>query len=201
VLSADPLHVAMLGPPAEEAGVRIKKEVRLHALEPRATYAVTLTNISEAPQTYALRNFTRVPYRSTLRIRRRDGKIAALAGTEELAPAVVKSLEYWLIPVPPTTSEALPLQNVVLGAFVPRVEIRNRSGVWTRRIAQPPVKAEAPQGATFLCLLDDPTRSYACILQSASTELEPGGSMTFTEEWRFDVRGANAMSAPGDSLE
>ena len=64
--------------------------------------ALLLVGLLAQSNLIVLDNTVRVPRRSTLRVERSDGTISALAGTESILPAVVKSAKYWLIPVPPT---------------------------------------------------------------------------------------------------
>jgi len=178
--------VALLGPLADAGFVQLKKEIRLEGKEPRARYRVTVLSAGADPLTYAIRNTARVPARTTLQVEKTDGDLRRLAGAGANTPTIAKSMRYWLIPVPPTA----PTNDVVLGAFVPVVEHKNGWGVWTRRIlAMPADEKEAPHGCTFLCLLDDKTRSYAASLQGAQAAVDVTHPAVFEEEWSLKKRG------------
>jgi hypothetical protein len=178
--------VRLVGPPSPKYGIRTEKEIRLHANKPRALYSVIVRAVSEESGEWAVRNTVRVPLRSTLRVDRADGTIAALAGTESILPAVVKSSNYWLIPVPPAGR----MKGVALGAFVPRVRLQNESGVWTRRLVTMPGTAkQTPQQSTFVCVLDNETRSYGAMLQSETAKVSPLAPLVFREEWTIEKRG------------
>ena len=73
---------------------------------------------------------------------------------------------------------------------MPVVEHKNGWGVWTRRILTMPAgEKEAPHGCTFLCLLDDDTRSYAASLQGARADVDVTHPAVFEEEWSLKKRG------------
>ena len=178
--------VVMLGPVSEALKVRLSKEVRLVGREPLVLFTVSLVAASGEPARYAIRNTARVPLKTTLRVRRADGSISALAGAASIFPCVVKSNRYWLIPVPPTART----KQAILGAFVPEVTHQNDSGLWVRRIVPPPSSPDdVPDGSTFMCVLDDATRSYGAALQGPTTDVTPGSRLTFTEEWTLRRRG------------
>ena len=180
VAEQTPHSIVMLGPVSSTLNARLRKEVRLVDGEPRATFKVTILPTMQDFISCAIRNTVRVPKHTTLRIEKADGTMRVLTGAKGIAPSVVKSMRYWLIPVPPTA----PTHNVVLGAFVPKVAHHNQSGTWIRRIIEmPPDKAAAPNEATFVCLLDDTAHAYGASLQGA------WGTSTLTEEWTLKVRG------------
>lgn len=179
-------HVVMIGPQAGQAPVRIRKAVRLYPGQAKASYSVEIENAGSEAVRYTVRNSAHVPQGDTLRSDKTDDRIRPLAGTASLAPAVVNSMRWWLIPVPPTSE----LKGVVLGAFVPKVTQENKDGTWTRRIVTNPSKpADVPEGCTFICLLDDPSRNYVSALQGGRTVAPPGGSAKFTEVWSLEKRG------------
>ncbi|MCC6488226.1 MAG: hypothetical protein IT364_12070 [Candidatus Hydrogenedentes bacterium] len=179
-------YVAMLGPSSEQTGIRLKKEVQLIGREARARFRVTAIRVAGAPQAVALRNTVRVPLRSTIRVPREDVTVKALAGTKSIAPAVVKSRKYWIIPVPPTAE----LKGVILGAFTGEVVLLNQSGSWTRRLVSMPQGPDiTPNESSFLCLLDDESRTYGASLQGESRELKTEEMLVLEEEWIFDRRG------------
>ncbi|NUM52993.1 MAG: hypothetical protein HUU46_05055 [Candidatus Hydrogenedentes bacterium] len=178
-------YIAMLGPPSEASGVRVKKEIQLDASAPRAQFRVTVQRAGAEPSTFALRNTVRLPVKSTVRLERTDGDIRVLAGADELV-GVVKSRRYWLVPVPPTRA----LRGVVLGAQAPRMIVANDSGTWTRTLVNPPVdKSKVPNESTFLCVLDSGSGSYGAALQGALAQVKTGEFVTIEEEWTFEKRG------------
>lgn len=176
-------YVALLGPPSERTGMRIKKEVQLVGSEPRARFRVSALRVTGDPVDVGLRNTVRVPVGNTLRIIRDDGELRVLAGTDSAAPAVVKSRKYWLIPIPPTA----PMNGVVLGAFIPRHVLANGSGTWTRTMVHmPEVPDGVPSGSTFLCILDDSTATYGAALQGAVSETTERGTVVLEEVWTIE---------------
>lgn len=179
-------YVAALGPLSGETGLRVKKEIALDPIEAKARFTVTVTVAGPKPAAFSIRNTARVARGSTLRVEKADGTIRALAGTTNIFPAVVNSNLFWLVPVPPTA----PMKNVVLGAFVPRIVHVGNQGIWRRRIVSAPEQAKlAPNESTFLCLLDDTTRSYGAALQGAVAPIEPCCPLVFEEEWTISKRG------------
>ena len=179
-------YIAMLGPPSELSGIRLKKEIQLDDDAPRAHFRVTAQCVGADPAKVALRNTVRLAAKSTVRLERTDGDVRILAGGDAIAPAVVKSRRYWLIPIPPTRET----RGVILGTFGPRMIVANDAGTWTRILIDPPkVKSEVPNESTFLCVLDSPTDSYGAALQGKLTELKPGEFMTIEEVWEFTKRG------------
>jgi len=189
----DSHSVVLLGPPSEKFGIRLKKEIRLAGDEPKARYTVTLLASAQDAQRYALRNTMRVPLRNTIRIDKDKNEIVPLAGLDKLAPAVVRSMQYWLIPIPPTS----PMSKVVLGARVRSFSIENRSGVWTRTMAEStPEPSGADASTPFFCVLDDTTRSYGAALQSAPQDVSLGAPLVVAEEWQFERRSALTGEKP-----
>lgn len=185
----DGRSAVLLGPASEKLGIRLKKEIRLAGDEPKARYIVTLLAPSQDEQRWALRNTARVPLRSTIRIDKDKNEIVPMAGLDKLTPAVVRSMQYWLIPIPPTS----PMSNVVLGSPVRSFAIENRSGVWTRTMVAPTREESAADAPTpFFCVLDDATRSYGAALQSARQAVTLGDPLVFIEDWQFERRGVPA---------
>jgi hypothetical protein len=161
----------------------LKKEIRLEGRKGRAIYKVAALSAATESRAFSMRHTVRVPAHIQLRIPRESGEIRVLSGEEPPQPQVVKSARFWLIPIPPTAHTA----NTVLGAFVPEVQLDGRDGVWKRRITNmPPDKADVPRESTFLCLLDDDTRSYGAALQTARREVNLASPLVFTEEWIFE---------------
>jgi hypothetical protein len=186
VVSHDSRSVILLGPESAALAMRLKKEIRLDRSEPLAVFKVTVLSTAAEARPFSVRNTVRIPGRGTLRIDREDGALRPLAGLSDTAPAVVKSNQYWLVPVPPTTE----LNNVILGAYVPKATLGNGDGYWTRRILlMPGSEADVPFGSTLLCLLDDSTRSYGMALQSALAPISASAPLVFAEEWRVKKRG------------
>jgi hypothetical protein len=178
-------YVALLGPPSESTGMRIKKEVQLVGREPTARFRVSAMRVSGEATEAAIRNTVRLPRGSTVRLMREDGEIHVLAGADSIAPAVVKSRTFWLIPVPPTA----PMDGVILGAFVPRLMVVNESGTWTRRLVNMPGDADdVPNASTFLCVLDDASGTYGAALQG-SAEKTAMEVLVLEEEWTVEQRG------------
>ncbi|MCL4693037.1 MAG: hypothetical protein KJ060_11075, partial [Candidatus Hydrogenedentes bacterium] len=108
-------YIALLGPPSEHTGMRIKKEIQLLGREPKARFRVTAMRVAGESGDTAIRNTVRLSKGTTIRLLRDEGDVRVLAGADAITPAVVKSRKYWLIPVPPTS----PMDGVILGAFVP----------------------------------------------------------------------------------
>jgi hypothetical protein len=179
-------YVAMLGPPSESTGMRIKKEVQLVGREPTARFRVSAMRVTGEVTETTIRNTVRLPRGSTVRLMREDGEIHVLAGADSVAPAVVKSRTYWLIPVPPTAS----MNGVILGAFVPRLMVVNASGTWTRRLVNMPGTADdVPNGSTFLCVLDDASGTYGAALQGSAEKTAKEDLLVLEEEWTVERRG------------
>ena len=179
-------YIAMMGPPSEKAGIRLKKEVQLLGREARARFRVTAIRLAADPAPIALRNTVRVPAHSTLRLPKQGADVKALAGTKTIAPAVVKSRKFWIIPIPPTAD----MNGVVLGAFVKDVTLLNDSGSWTRHLVSVPPKPElAPNSCSFLCLLDDASRTYGAAIQGETRDLKTNELLVLEEEWSFERRG------------
>ena len=179
-------YIAMLGPPSESSGMRLKKEIQLDGDLPRAHFRITAQRVGADPATVALRSTVRLGAKSTVRLERTDGDIRVLAGSDSTIPGVVKSRRYWLIPIPPTTD----LRGVILGASAPRMIVANDAGTWTRTLVAPPVDASRiPNASTFVCVLDSPTGSYGAALQGKLTEVKTGELVTLEEEWVFTKRG------------
>lgn len=178
-------YIAMLGPPSEGTGMRLKKEIQLDGAAPRAHFRVTAQRVAAEPASYALRNTVRLAPKNTVRLERTDGDIRVLAGSDSLV-GVIKSRRYWLIPIPPTRD----LAGIVLGAGAPRMIVANDSGTWTRTLVEPPAdKSRVPNECTFLCVLDSPSGSYGAALQGQAGALKTGEFVTLEEEWTFEKRG------------
>jgi hypothetical protein len=186
-------YLVMERPLTEDGTLLMRKDIRLYPGIGRASNTVTVQCGGEDVRRFTVRNTARVPKGSTLRLEKRDCKVLPLAGTDSPFPSVVKSLRYWLIPVPPTSRT----ENVVLGAYVPRVVQQNGTGSWTRQLLDMPGDAgDIPAGCTFLCLLDDATASYGSALQGAMRPVRPGGSLKFQEVWTVDRRGRSGGGEP-----
>ncbi len=187
VVAQDGLSVILLGPKSAKAEARLKKEVRLDPEKPEAVFKVTVLSAQPSERRFAVRNTARVPRDSSLRVLKSEGGVRVLSSEEQtLQPAVTKSNDYWLIPVPPTS----PAKGLVLGAFVERVATARDDGVWTRRIAvMPEDRALVPHESTFMAILDDPSVSYGSALQSAKGPISIARPMVYTEHWTFDKRG------------
>lgn len=179
-------YIAMLGPPSEVSGVRMKKEIQLEGDAPKVHFRVIAQRVGAEPAKVALRNTVRLAAKNTVRLERTDGVVRVLAGADSIFPAVVKSRRYWLIPVPPTTDA----KGLILGAPATRMSVANDSGTWTRTLVDPPKEmTQVPYESTFLCLLDSATSSYGAALQGKLVELKTGDLTTIEEEWTFEKRG------------
>ncbi|MFA6240380.1 MAG: hypothetical protein WC655_05605 [Candidatus Hydrogenedentales bacterium] len=179
-------YFAVLGPPSSVSGMQLRKEVQLVGREGKARYRVTALRVGPDAASCTIRNTARLAGTSTVRLDRKEGEVRVLAGDGPLAPFVVRSLKYWLIPIPPTA----PAEKVVLGSFVSGCTVENRSGSWVRKMHNKPAKEEdVPKGCTFLCVLDDATKTYGAALQGPTETLETGESMSLEEEWKVERRG------------
>ncbi len=179
-------RLVLEGPVAAVSGLRLRKEIILGPRgDPSARFRVTVfATRSEAQRVY-VRNTVRLPGRSTLRVARRDGTIRPLAGAESIYPAVVKSLDYWLIPVPPTAA----MKGVVLGALSSGLHETRGRAVWVRRVALPLADASAyDHGVNVLCLLDTPSGTFGAALQGCWAEVSVSCPLVFEEEWRVASR-------------
>lgn len=186
IIEQDEHHVVLLGKASPALGVRFKKEIRLDGDAARAWFIVTaLSDRAEGPG-LCVRNSARLPGRSTVRVPKKEGTFGMLQDETKTPWVIVKSLEYWLVPVPPTS----PVKQLALGGFNPEIQVENASGVWVRRLTQPPVdETKLWNGVTALCVLDDTTRSYGAALQGAQGPLTAATPLQLTEEWTFQKRG------------
>lgn len=179
-------YIALLGPPSEQTGMRIKKEVQLLGREPKARFRVTAMRVAGEPGETAIRNTVRLRSGTTIRLLRDEGDVRVLAGADAIAPAVVKSRKYWLIPIPPTS----PMDGIVLGVFAPTLIVVNDSGSWTRRLVTMPEEAKGtPHEATVLCVLDDASGSYGAALQGKLETVANDRVQVLEEEWTVESRG------------
>ncbi|MBX7254952.1 MAG: hypothetical protein K1Y02_01230 [Candidatus Hydrogenedentes bacterium] len=179
-------YFAVLGPVSSVSGMQVKKEVQLVGREGKARFRVTAFRAGPEPGPCAIRNTARLQAGSSVRLERKEGEVRMLSGGAQLVPFVVRSLKYWLIPVPPTARA----EKVVLGAFASGCATENKSGFWTRKLSDKPSKPEGvSNGCTFLCLLDDATKTYGVALQSETKTLATGASMSLEEEWKVERRG------------
>lgn len=179
-------YFAALGPPSPVSGMQVKKEVQLAGKEGRARFRVTALRVGPGEGPCAIRNTARLPLETSVRIDRKEGEIRRLSGEGGLGPFVVRSLKYWIIPVPPTA----PAEKVVLGAFASGCAVESKTALWTRTLPDKPAGAgDVSNGCTFLCVLDDETKTYGVALQSATATLATGTSISLEEEWRVDRRG------------
>lgn len=186
VLAQDAYTLIMLSPVSPTSNIQVKKELQLTRDKAEARYRVSVMTPSSKKWPYYVRNTVRIPMRSTLRLEKGDDILRPLSGTKLLAPWVVKSMEYWSVPIPPTQHA----KQVVLGGFLDMMRLEGRDGVWERRIVgMPPSGRDVESGSTFVCVLDDETRGYGAAFQGAKEDLDPGSPMVFTEEWIFERRG------------
>jgi hypothetical protein len=185
VLEHSKTRIVLLGPLSEATGLRLKKELHLYPEAARLRYTVTVLSNRRAPQEVALRNTVRLPAKSTIRTAREAMRLEALAGMETLAPVVVTSNRYWLIPIPPAGRA----KGAVIGGTVGAMSIQNPSGLW-KRSAKVDLKEDLqwPAGGPFLCVLDDPSRSYGVALQSPLWKVSTSAPLVFVEEWDFESR-------------
>ena len=185
VLSQEPTRVELLGAESAALGLRLKKEIRLDAREARAYYIVTaLSSRAEGP-TIGIRNTARLPLRSTVRVPRKDTTFAPLQASPKAPWALVKSLEYWLVPIPPTAR----VEQLVLGGMSPALEVQNDAGLWARRMTLPPTDAaQVLNGTSAIVVLDDATRSYGASLQGARAVVGGATPLQLTEEWTLTKR-------------
>jgi len=183
VIDQDADSVVLLGAVSETLGLRLRKEIRLEGAAPRARFTVTLLPTSPTPRTAALRNTARVPLGSVLRGDGEASIIRPFSGTDSTSGLVATAGSGWRIAVPPRTAA----REVILGAFVPEAALELRDAVWRRRIAEMPAEeSAAPYHSTFLCVLDDTSRVYGAVLQSALVEVSAASPLVFTEEWRLE---------------
>lgn len=179
-------HVVAESPLSTVYGVRIRKEIRLYPAQPKASMRVTVLSESDAPMDLAIRNTARLPQDSTIRVEKRGDSMKVLAGADSLAPWVVNSVRYWLVPIPPTSHA----DQVILGAVAEEVELENETGVWVRRILDMPRQPDMlPQQNSFLCLLDEKTHTFASVLQSPWFSCSKSKPLDFREVWTIKKRG------------
>lgn len=179
-------HIVTESPFSSMYGVRLRKEIRLYPAQPKASIRVTVLSESDVPMDMAVRNTARLPQDTTIRIEKKGDTMKVLAGADTLAPWVVNSVRYWLVPIPPTSRA----DEVILGAFTEEVELENETGVWVRRILDMPREADTlPQQNSFLCLLDEKTHTYAGVLQSPWFPCSKTAPLDFREVWTIKKRG------------
>jgi len=180
-------HLTLEGPVSRSTGLTLTKEITLAPPgEPTARFRVTVTSTLSATQRLYVRNAARVPIRSTLRMAKRDDTIRPLAGTDSIYPAVVKSRDYWLVPVPPTAT----MKGVVLGALMPDLREERAYVTWVRRpVPTPGTAIDYDHGSNVVCLLDSKTRTFGAVLQSALADVDASTPLVFEEEWHFEKRG------------
>jgi hypothetical protein len=179
------VHVLLIGPESRTTGLRLKKEITLAPDTAAARLTCSLLSNRPEAQRLALRNMVRVAPGATIRLPRRAGDLRSLSGAPATAPLVVKSMLYWLMPVPPTS----PVRETLLGSESASVELQSENGVWTRRSAAMASPEAFPKGQQSLALLDDATKSYGLALQSPEQEVSLAHPLVWTEEWTFDARG------------
>lgn len=178
-------HLVLEGPVSEATGLRVRKAIHLYPGQAKARYEVVVSGGKEGGREVAVRNVARLQPPATLRVDRLNDSIQILTGGDALAPYVVNSRKYWLIPVPPTSDT----RNVIVGAYVSTVVLENRTGLWERRIvSMPPSARRVPQECTFLCLLDDRTRSYGQVLQGEQGVPSEVAPLKFVEVWTLEPR-------------
>jgi len=183
VLEKSSTHLIVLGPLAEDAPLRLMKELRILPEDNRMLYKVTLLSEGAEPIRAGLRNTMRLPQRSTVRIPRDVGELTVLSGADSIYPAVVKSREHWLVPIPPTAT----MSRVVIGGFSREAAIERRGeGVLHRKLVTAPASPkDAPHGVTVLCVLDTPSQSYGVAIQGAEAEVSPAAPLVLTEVWEL----------------
>lgn len=186
VILQEPLRLILLGAESPAMGLRLKKEIRLDPREATAHYIVTALSSRADGPTVALRNTARLPLRSTVRVPRKDTPFAPIPPNDQVPWVLVKSVDFWLVPIPPTARVA----PLVLGGMAHAVDVQTDAGVWTRRITRPPTEAtRVPGGATALIVLDDTTRSYGASLQGEQALLTGATPLQLTEVWTLHPRG------------
>lgn len=185
VLEQSKTHLVALSPLAETAPLRLMKELRLLDDRKRILYKVTVLSEGKEPVEVGVRNTQRLPLRSTVRWPRADhDEPQALSGAESIYPAVVKSREYWLLPVPPTTA----MEQVVIGAFGREADVAlRRGGVLKRKLVTTPTSPkDAPQGVSMLCVLDTASQSYGLAFQGVEAKVTPASPLVMSEIWEIE---------------
>ena len=186
----EPDRVVLEGPASEARKVKLTKEVQLYPGQAKARFRVTAHAATNEPVVLALRNTVHLPIGCTLRLEKAGGAIKVMSGAENLSPAVVSSIQYWLIPIPPTAE----LNKVILGATHASSEVQNVDGYWTRRLlTESTLTAEGEGDPRLLCLLDDETRSYVVSLQGPRTRATPDIPTHIEEVWSLKVRGSRVF--------
>jgi len=186
VLSQESTRVVLLGAESEALGLRLKKEVRIDASAAHAYFIVTALSSRAEGVSLGIRNTVRVPLRSTVRVPRKDTTFAPLPDMPKAPWALVKSVDYWLVPIPPTAR----VDKMVLGGMSPALDVQNDAGVWSRRLTLPPTDVvRVLNGTNALVVLDDASRSYGASLQGEQGTLGGATPLQLTEEWTLTRRG------------
>lgn len=173
-------RLVLLGPPSASLGLRVKKDFELSRDDPRLTLRVSMLTDQEKVSEYALRNSVRLPKDTTVRLDRSNETLRVLTAHGSPGPAVIKSMRYWLIPIPPMTK----VEEMVLGANATSMEIQNDAGIWTRSV-ELKRGGDTPLNASFLCLLDTTTGSYGAAFQTPLQPISASRPGIMVETWTF----------------
>ncbi|MCL4218671.1 MAG: hypothetical protein KJ052_16925 [Candidatus Hydrogenedentes bacterium] len=186
----EPDRVVMEGPASDARKVKLTKEAQLYPGQAKARFRVTAHAATDEPVVLALRNTIHLPASCTLRLEKAGGAIKVMSGADNLSPAVVSSMQYWLIPIPPTAE----INKVVLGTTHATSEVQNIDGYWTRRLlTESTLEAAGGAEPRLLCLLDDETKSYVVSLQGPRTRATPEMPAHIEEVWSLKVRGSRVF--------
>ena len=172
--------VALLGAPSDAAGIRIKKEIRLHERAPEAWYTVTAMSSSQVPVRLSLRSYADIAQDLALILPKGEKEPKMLTGRHPISEIVAGDGPVWRISVPPPRN----FDETTLAFDLVEYTVEGDRGRWVRRmLASSERKSAESESWPFLFVSTHRQQRYQAIFQTPVLDLNVATPITIREHW------------------
>ena len=187
VIDSGPYHLVLIGPVSEESGLRIRKELRIDPVEPKAWFIVTVLSLKKEAVELSVVNSARLPMGTAVSIPGSEGaSFHALEDGIGTLPVDGAGGGSAIIPLSPRVARLIGRWGGPAGGVV----IENATGIWIRKIEG--ALAEAPayvDKASLVLSIDDEAMRYSVDLRSARADVDSATPLILREAW--ELKGFN----------
>jgi hypothetical protein len=184
LIDSGPYHVVLIGPVAEESGLRIRKDIRIDPKEPKAWYTVTVLFLKKEPVELSVVNSATIPMGTTVSTREPEG--ASLHALEDALGALeVEAVGGGVVFVPPSLRVAG--RKGRWGGSAGGAAFKNPNGIWVRKIDGPLLDAQAYNDeAPLVFSINDKAMRYAVEMRSPRTSVDSATPLILREMWQLE---------------
>jgi hypothetical protein len=184
LIDSGPYHVVLIGPVAEESGLRIRKDFRIDPKEPKAWYTVTVLSLNKEPVELSVVNSAAIPMGTTVWAREPEGaSIRALE--DDLGALQVEKVGGGVSFLPRSLRVAG--RKGRWGGSAGGAAFKNSTGIWVRKIDGPLADTQAYNDeAPLVFSINDTAMRYGVDMRSPRTSVDSATPLIHREIWQLE---------------